>query len=146
MHTNIRSSHPKTFCEKGVLKNFAKFTEKHLCQSLFLIKLQGSGLQLYWKRDSGTGVFLWFLLNKNTFLQNTSDGSFLNKSLFGLLLLFLRFSLLTSNIYLFAREDEKDDVKSVRDCFSLLTNCNMSKTFFKCTVRTCLCHKFVFFF
>ena len=25
---------------KGVLKNFAKFTGKHLCQSLFFIKLQ----------------------------------------------------------------------------------------------------------
>ena len=30
----------------GVLENFAKFTGKHLCQSLFLIKLQTSGLQL----------------------------------------------------------------------------------------------------
>ena len=26
------------FCKKGVLRNFAKFTEKHLCQSLFFIK------------------------------------------------------------------------------------------------------------
>ena len=26
--------------KKGVLKNFAKFTGKHLCQFLFLIKLQ----------------------------------------------------------------------------------------------------------
>ena len=31
------------FCEKGVLRNFAKFTGKHLCQSLFFsIKLQAS--------------------------------------------------------------------------------------------------------
>ena len=31
------------FCEKSVLKNFSKFTGKHLCQqSLFLIKLQTS--------------------------------------------------------------------------------------------------------
>ena len=27
---------PEVFCKKGVLKNFAKFTGKHLCQSLFL--------------------------------------------------------------------------------------------------------------
>ena len=27
------------FCEKGVLRNFAKFTGKHLCQSLFLDKV-----------------------------------------------------------------------------------------------------------
>ena len=30
-----RSSHPEGFCKKGVLKNFEKFTGKHLCQSLF---------------------------------------------------------------------------------------------------------------
>ena len=42
MHPNVRSSHPELFCEKGVLKNFTKFTGKHLCQS-FLIKLQTSG-------------------------------------------------------------------------------------------------------
>ena len=33
-----RSSPPEVFCKKGVLKNFTKFTEKHLCQSLFLNK------------------------------------------------------------------------------------------------------------
>ena len=30
-----RSSRPEVFCEKGVLRNFAKFTGQHLCQSLF---------------------------------------------------------------------------------------------------------------
>ena len=30
-----RSSRPDVFCKKRVLKNFAKFTGKHLCQSLF---------------------------------------------------------------------------------------------------------------
>ena len=30
----IRSSHPEVFCKKGVLRNFAKFTGKYLCQSL----------------------------------------------------------------------------------------------------------------
>ena len=29
------------FCKKGVLKNFAKFTGKHLCQSLFFNKVSG---------------------------------------------------------------------------------------------------------
>ena len=38
-----RSSRLKVFCEKGVLRNFAKFIEKHLRQSIFLIKLQASG-------------------------------------------------------------------------------------------------------
>ena len=36
-----RSSHPEVFCEKGVLKNFTKFTEKHLCQSLFFNNIAG---------------------------------------------------------------------------------------------------------
>ena len=30
---------PEVFCKKGVLKNFAKFTGKHLCQSLFFNKV-----------------------------------------------------------------------------------------------------------
>ena len=33
-----RSSSPEEFCKRGVLRNFAKCTEKHLCQSLFFIK------------------------------------------------------------------------------------------------------------
>ena len=30
---------PEVFCKKGVLRNFAKLTVKHLCQSLFFKKL-----------------------------------------------------------------------------------------------------------
>ena len=44
--TNNRSSQPEVFCEKGVLKNFAKFTEKHLCLSLFFNKVTGLWLLL----------------------------------------------------------------------------------------------------
>ena len=36
-----RSSRPGVFCKKGVLRNFAKFTGKHLCQSLFFNKVAG---------------------------------------------------------------------------------------------------------
>ena len=35
---NHRSSWPEVFCEKDVLRNFAKFTWKHLCLSLFIKK------------------------------------------------------------------------------------------------------------
>ena len=35
---NYRSSRPDVFCKKGVLRNFAKYTGKHLCQSLFFNK------------------------------------------------------------------------------------------------------------
>ena len=46
-HFMSRSSHSEVFCKKGVLKNFAKSTGKHLCQSLFLNKVTNWGLQLY---------------------------------------------------------------------------------------------------
>ena len=53
------------FCKKCVLQNFAKFTGKHLRQSLF----QALGLQLYSKRDSDANVFCEFCKNfKNPFL------------------------------------------------------------------------------
>ena len=39
------------FFKIGAPKNFTNFTEKHLCGSLFLIKLKA-------KKDSHTGVFL----------------------------------------------------------------------------------------
>ena len=38
---NYRSSRPEVFCKKGVLKNFTKFTGKHLYQSLFFNKVAG---------------------------------------------------------------------------------------------------------
>ena len=36
-----RSSRPEVFCKKSVLRNFAKFTGKHLRQSLFFNKVAG---------------------------------------------------------------------------------------------------------
>ena len=44
--------------KKGVLEKFTKFIGKHLCQSFFFNKVEAVSLQLYLKRDSGTGVFL----------------------------------------------------------------------------------------
>ena len=41
---NCRSSRPEVFCEKGVLRNLAKLTGKHLCQSLFFNKAAGKRL------------------------------------------------------------------------------------------------------
>ena len=38
-HWDSRSSRTKVFCKKGAFRNFAKFTEKHLRQSLFLNKV-----------------------------------------------------------------------------------------------------------
>ena len=47
------------YIKKGVLKNFAKFTGKHLCQSLFFNKVDATLL----KQNSGTGDFAWILRN-----------------------------------------------------------------------------------
>ena len=55
---------PEVFCKKrcsvkkGVLKKFANLTGKHLCWSLFLIKLQAFRPATLLKRDFNTGVFL----------------------------------------------------------------------------------------
>ena len=38
LSTVAKSSRPDVFCKKGVLRNFAKFTGKHLYQSLFFNK------------------------------------------------------------------------------------------------------------
>ena len=40
-YQGLRSSHPAVFCKKGVLRNFTKFTGKHLCQSLYFNKVAG---------------------------------------------------------------------------------------------------------
>ena len=37
----IRKPRPEVFHKKGVLRNFTKFTGKHLCQSLFFNKVAG---------------------------------------------------------------------------------------------------------
>ena len=52
----FRSSHQRSSVKNGVLRNFTKFTGKHLGQRLFF---KVAGLN----RDSGTGFFLWILRN-----------------------------------------------------------------------------------
>ena len=52
----IRSSRSPMFLKIGVLKKFTIFTGKHLCWSLFLIKLLGFSSATLFKRDSNTGV------------------------------------------------------------------------------------------
>ena len=43
-NTTYRKSRLELFCKNDVLKNFAKFTGKHLCYSLFLNKVAGLSL------------------------------------------------------------------------------------------------------
>ena len=61
------------FFKIGVLKNFAKFTGKHLCQSLFFNKVAGLRLAILLKKRHW---HRWFPLNfaknfKNTFFLRT---------------------------------------------------------------------------
>ena len=44
------------FCKKGVLRNFAKFTAKHLRQSLFFNKVAGLGIPEKWDPGSESGT------------------------------------------------------------------------------------------
>ena len=72
----VKNSHQRCSLRKGVPRNFAKFTGKHLCQSLFYNKVAGRGLHRCFPVN-----FAKFL--RTPFLQNTS----------GRLLLFCELSL-----------------------------------------------------
>ena len=65
-----RSSCPEVFCKKGVLKTFAKFTGKHLCQSL-LFNIKETLAQMFscefceiLKNTFFIEHLRWLLLNK----------------------------------------------------------------------------------
>ena len=74
----IRSSLLQVFGKKGVLRNCAKFTVKHLPQSLFFKQSCRPEVCNFIKKETSTGVFLWFLRNfkEHLFLQNTSGDWF----------------------------------------------------------------------
>ena len=63
-----RSSHRRCFVRKNVLRNFPKFTWKHLCQSLSLVKLKVSACNFI-KRESLAQVFSceFCKISKNSF-------------------------------------------------------------------------------
>ena len=71
----LRSSCPEVFYKKGVLRNLAKFTGKHLCQRLFFNKVAGCNLlkKSLWHRCFPVN-FPKFL--RTPFLQNSSGGCF----------------------------------------------------------------------
>ena len=67
-----RSSHPEVFYKKDVLRNFAKFTGKQLCQSSFFNK--GGGLACsFIKKETLVQVFSckFCEISKNTFYCRT---------------------------------------------------------------------------
>ena len=76
-HRNYRSSRPEVLCKKAVPENFAKFTRKHLCQSLSFDKVAGGPATLLKKRFRHQGFpvnFAKFL--RTLLLENSSSGCF----------------------------------------------------------------------
>ena len=71
MPLNTKSSPPDVFCEKVVLRNFAKFTRKHLCQGLFFDKV--SGACNFIKKEALAQVFSceFCEISRNTFFYRT---------------------------------------------------------------------------
>ena len=57
----FRNRRLEVFCQKGVFKDFAKFTGKHLYWSFFLIKSEAWSPATLLKRRSCTSVLLWIL-------------------------------------------------------------------------------------
>ena len=57
---NRKSNHRSCYIEKSVLKNFAKFTGKHLCRTPSFNKVAAAGLRsaALLKKRPETGVFL----------------------------------------------------------------------------------------
>ena len=78
----VRSSHQRCSTKKGVLRNFTKFTRKHLRQSLFFNKVAGLRPATLLKKRLWHGCvpvkFVKFL--RTPFLQNTSGGLLLSST------------------------------------------------------------------
>ena len=64
-----KSSRSEVFCKKGILRKFAKFVGKHLCESFFLNKVAGLYLKRLWHRCFSVN-FVKFL-SKITFSYRT---------------------------------------------------------------------------
>ena len=77
----IQKQPPEVFCKKRCLKNFAKLTGKHLCQSLFFNKVAGVTYNFV-EKETVAQVHTCFPVNfakflRTPFLQNTSGRLFL---------------------------------------------------------------------
>ena len=83
----IRSSHQRCSVKKGVLRNFAKFTGKRLCQSLFFKKVAGGAFFTFFTEHVwATASFLYILTlhrikeNVNMNLLQTTISSLVSKN------------------------------------------------------------------
>ena len=78
---NNRNSYRECSVKNVALRNFAKFTGKHLCQSLFFDKVAGLKPATLLKRDSCFSVFLSILRNfqEHVFYRIPTGDGFCNK-------------------------------------------------------------------
>ena len=77
-HRRCKSSHRRCSIKNDVFKDFVNLTGKHLCRSLFQIKLQALSLQVFLKIDTNTSAFLWSLWNsqEHLFWRPSENGCF----------------------------------------------------------------------
>ena len=82
--THFRGSRPEVFFKKGVLRNFAELTGKHLCQRLFFNKVVGLKPATLLKKRLWHKCFPVNFANflKTTFLEYTSGGCFYHLKFF----------------------------------------------------------------
>ena len=78
-----RSCHQRCSVRRCILRNFAKFARKHLCQGLFFNKVEGLRPVTLLKKRLWHRCFPVNFVNllRTTFLQNTSGGLLLNVKL-----------------------------------------------------------------
>ena len=72
---NTWNNHPEVFCQKNILRMFAKFAGKHRCWSLFLIELMAWMFATLLERHPSTGVSVFCEFGKSlkrAFMQNNS--------------------------------------------------------------------------
>ena len=75
---------PEVFCKKGILRNFAKFTGNHLCQSLYFNKIADLRPATL---DSGTLAQVFScefckIFKNNFFTEHLSTTAFLTNNCF----------------------------------------------------------------
>ena len=102
-----RSSRSEVFCKKDILRNFAKFTGKQLCQSLFLNKVASLRPATLLKKS------LWhrcFPLNFSKFLRTL----FFTEHLRWLLFWWIVFTSLTSFLKSYAQMQLRADFQIFR--------------------------------
>ena len=71
----LKKQPTELFCKKFALKNFANFTGRHLCWSLFFIKLQAWGPAIFFKKTPGVFPLKFPKLFQKKFLWTSASVS-----------------------------------------------------------------------